>query len=297
MPIEDFIIEVYCLVEVYLKKLLKGKRLRQSGPTPDLTDAEVITMEIVGEFIGHHEDKAIWNYFKWHWLTWFPKLGSRKTFVKQAAHLWHVKEKLQELLAIDMQAFDDTIHFFDGFPLPVCRFKRAGYSTSFRGDASYGYCASKAERYYGFKGHLIISLSGIATRFTVAPAHDDERDGLPELTEGFHGLLIADKGLIRPELNQALVDKGILLQTPLRKNMKDTRPKWFVRKIVSMRRLIETVISQLTERFNIENIRAKKLWHFLRRVTRKILAHTIAFAINKTLNINNPLQFQRLITP
>jgi hypothetical protein len=35
----------------------------------------------------------------------------------------------------------------------------------------------------------------------------------------------------------------------------------------------------------------------LRRVTRKILAHTIAFAINKTLNINNPLQFQRLITP
>jgi hypothetical protein len=78
--------------------------------------------------------------------------------------------------------------------------------------------------------------------------------------------------------------------------MKDERPHWFVKTIVSVRRLIETVIGQLTTRFEIERIRAKKLWHFLRRVTRKILAHTVAFVINRDINPENPLQFENLIS-
>ncbi|MDF2866733.1 MAG: transposase [Gammaproteobacteria bacterium] len=52
--------------------------------------------------------------------------------------------------------------------------------------------AAKAETYYGFKGHLVISSQGIATTFTLASAHVDERDVLPELAQGFTGLLIAD---------------------------------------------------------------------------------------------------------
>jgi hypothetical protein len=253
-------------------------------------------MEIVGEFLGLHEDKALWEYFTLHWLAWFPQLGSRKTFVKQAANLWRIKEKIQGVLTKDLLAFEDDIHVFDGFPLPVCHFRRAGLSTNFRGEATYGYCATKAERYYGFKGHLVISLSDIATQFTVTGAHVDERDVVPELTDTLHGLLIADKGLIRPELKEDLAKNGVNLQTPLRANMKDERPRGFVKKIMSVRRLVETVIGQLTERFGIERIKAKKLWHFLRRVSRKILAHTVAFAINKRVNPENPLQFEYLIT-
>lgn len=294
MPTEDFIIHVFCLVEKYFEKT-QSNELRKRGPEAKLLDTEVITMEIAGEFLGYHEDKMIWQYFTNHWKAWFPNLGSRKTFAKQAANLWHVKEKIQTAMAKDLLAFDDDVHLFDGFPLPVCLFKRAGYSKNFKGEAAYGFCAAKAENYYGFKGHLIISLSGVTTCFTVAAANYDERDVLPELTEEIRGLLIADTGLIRPELSQLLKESGINLQTPLRANMKDVRPKWFVRKITAVRRLVETVIGQLTDRFKIESIRAKKLWHFLRRVTRKILAHTVAFAINKEINSENPLQFERLI--
>lgn len=295
MPIENFIISVFCLVEKYLEKVVKH-RLRQRGPHTALADSEVITMEIVGEFLGFHEDKALWEYFTLHWIAWFPQMGSRKTFVKQAANLWHVKEKIQEALAKDLLAFEDDIHLFDGFPLPVCHFRRAGFSRNFRGEAAYGYCATKAETYYGFKGHLLVSLSGVATQFTVTSADVDERDVLPELTDTINGLLIADKGLIRPTLKEALAQKGVNLQTPLRANMKDERPRWFVKKIVSVRRLVETIIGQLTERFRIECIKAKKLWHFLRRVSRKILAHTVAFAINKSIHPDNPLQFEYLVT-
>jgi hypothetical protein len=40
------------------------------------------------------------------------------------------------------------------------------------------------------------------------------------------------------------------LQTPLQKNMKDARDKAFVKQLISARRLVETVIGQLSERFH-----------------------------------------------
>jgi hypothetical protein len=58
-------------------------------------------------------------------------------------------------------------------------------------------------------------------------------------------------------------EKGVNLQTALRKNMKENRPKSFINQIVNVRRKIETVIGQLTERFNIQKIRAKDIWHLL----------------------------------
>lgn len=294
MPEEDFIINVFCLVDQCMKKVVQSP-LRQRGPNSHLSDSEVVTMEIAGEFLGFHEDKAIWHYFSTHFKSWFPKLGSRKTFVKQAANLWQVKEKMQRELTDQLLAFDDDIHLFDGFPLPVCHFRRAKRSKIFRGEAAYGHCAAKNETYYGFKGDLLISLTGITTAFTVTAANIDERDALPELTDDIWGLLIADKGLIRPELKEYLRKNGVDLQTPLRDNMKDSRSKTCVKRLMRVRRRVETVISQLTERFQIERIKAKKLWHFLRRVTRKILAHTIAFAINQKINPADPLQFENLV--
>ncbi|MDD5461260.1 MAG: hypothetical protein PHG00_06455 [Methylococcales bacterium] len=42
-----------------------------------LTDGEVITMEIVGEFIAKDQDKSVWQYFHNPWHSGFPHLGSR----------------------------------------------------------------------------------------------------------------------------------------------------------------------------------------------------------------------------
>lgn len=60
MPLEDFIINVYCLVDEMLSTLLQGQRMRQRGFPPKLSDVEVIIMDIVGEFLGYDIDKGIW---------------------------------------------------------------------------------------------------------------------------------------------------------------------------------------------------------------------------------------------
>ena len=59
---------------------------------------------------------------------------------------------------------------------------------------------------------------------------------------------------------------------------------------------METVIGQLTERFNIERVRARKLCYLTNRTIRKVLAHTICVFINKQ-NGNPPLQFELLVKP
>ena len=114
------------------------------------------------------------------------------------------------------------------------------------------------------------------------------------LFERIQGLLIGDKGFIRPILKQELATLGIDLQTPLRKNMKDERPKSFVKQLMSKRRLVETVIRQLSERFEIEKTKARDMWHLTNRITRKILSHTMCVFLNKTLG-NPPLQFALLL--
>jgi hypothetical protein len=96
-------------------------------------------------------------------------------------------------------------------------------------------------------------------------------------------------------LKEFLEDAEIYLQTPLRNNMQETRPRSFLKWMMSSRRLIETEIGQLTERFHIEKIRARDLWHQVSRFWRKFLAHTVCVRVNIERG-NEPLQFERLIT-
>ena len=51
-------------MEDTLKQLLGARRLRQRGLALALADSAVLAMEIVGEFLSLHQDKAIFTYFR-----------------------------------------------------------------------------------------------------------------------------------------------------------------------------------------------------------------------------------------
>jgi hypothetical protein len=100
--------------------------VRARGPTTTLCDSEVLTIEVVGEFLGIDEDTELLAYFRRHYAHFFPNLlhVHRTTFTRQAANLWKVKEYLwQELLA--ETPHDPTFAICDSMPLPVCLFARA----------------------------------------------------------------------------------------------------------------------------------------------------------------------------
>jgi len=277
MRMEDFIINVYCLVDDEMRKITGDSRLRHGGFDPKLSDAEVITMEIVGEFIGRDADKDIHQYFRLHWRHFFPGIGVRTTFVRQAANLWKRKELIRLSLFKRIYPNGCGVNVIDGLPMPVCGFNRAYFSRIFKEFAAYGYCAAKKMRYYGLKGHLLVTVDGMIVGFSVAAANVDEREMMFELGIPGGSILLGDKGYILSVLHRIELDSmAVDLQTPLKSNMKDTRPKWMVGKICGMRRIIETVIGQLSERVHLEKVRARDRWHLTARTVRKLLAHTVA---------------------
>ena len=292
--IEDFIICVFCCVDELLQEVCHNYPPRSKGFAPALSDSEVITMEIVAEYYGIDTDKGIWSYFRHHWQPWFPNIRSRSSFVRQAANLWKYKEVLQRKLADQMGAFENDLHLIDGIPIPLCCFSRAPRCRSFDGEADYGYCASKKQTYYGFHGHLMISANGIITGFSLTPANGNEREALWDLVPEIKGVLIGDKGYISQFLYQELNQENIELQTPLRDKMKDSRPQALVKMLMRVRRLVETVIGQLVERFNLEKVWARDMWHLTSRINRKLLAHTVCRWLNR--DDQSPLKFDNLVS-
>jgi len=123
----------------------------------------------------------------------------------------------------------------------------------------------------------------------------DERAALFDVLDDIQGLLMGDKGYISQNLHtELMVYQHIDLETPLRANMTDTRDPIFVKNLIKVRRLVETVIGQLTDHLHMAKVRARDLWHLTSRINRKILAHTMGIYLNRML-WKEPSQFDGLI--
>ena len=127
MERDIFIISVYSLVVEIMQSIEKNYNFRSRGFPPKLTDAEVITLEICGEFFKLHEDTEIYNYFKRHYLSYFPNLPDRTTFVRQSANLWQAKVLCQSLIVQKSNQQLDQVQSIDTLPLPVCTYTRGGF--------------------------------------------------------------------------------------------------------------------------------------------------------------------------
>ncbi|MTI11575.1 transposase, partial [Sansalvadorimonas verongulae] len=145
------------------------------------------------------------------------------------------------------------------------------------------------------QGHLVVDQRGIPSAFQLTAANIDERDTAYDFLDNITGLLLGDKGYIRPELETDCKLEGIDLQTPLRRNMRDDRPKCFVKLIMRIRRRVETTIGQLVKYFDIEHCGCRDMWHLTSRIGRKILAFTVGAYLNIQAG-KEPAQFEGLIS-
>src|SRR5215210_5434718 len=268
MNMEEVIIRVYCCIEEKLNGLQEKYRLRTRGFAPKLTDTEVITMEIVGQIAHQNCAARVYEYFKSHWQSWFPALGSRSVFMKQTTNLCQVKQMVMSMIFPPASDF----HIIDGLPLPICKLARSRRCRSLQDFADYGFCAAKNEHYYGLKAHIAIDTQGLITFCTLTPANLDERDVLPNLFGEITGILLADKGYISAEKQAELYKNNIDLQTLKRKNMPDNRPETVTKFISKTRKIIETVFSILTEAFDVHRIKARSIYSFASKLSSKLLA-------------------------
>ena len=134
-------------------------------------------------------------------------------------------------------------------PIPVCEFGRSHFSKCFKGEASYGICASKKETYFGFKFHALTTVDGFLTDYVITPANIDDRNAVWDLCDKYRSIsIIGDKGYINKRLTPELKgERDIDLLFLKRANSRDNYPKEVRQLLFKVRRRIETSFSQLTE--------------------------------------------------
>jgi Transposase DDE domain len=293
MDLETLIVAVFCLVDDFVRDLCRECRLRQRGPAPVLADSEVLTVEIVGEFLGLDTDSGLHAYFGRHFGHLFPGLRTvhRTTFLRQAANLWAVKHALWRRLAA-MTGHDPAVTLVDSMPVPVCRFARAPRCRSLRDLGAFGYDPVAHQTYYGLRLHSRIAWPGVITAAVLAPANEADRAVAPQLLAGLAGWALGDKGYWSPVTRAELAADGLDLIAPPRG--KSAGAKRWPARLVQTRRRIETVLSQLAERYHAKRVRARDEWHLAARWLRKLASHTLAVLLCQRAGLA-PLAFARLL--
>jgi hypothetical protein len=290
VDLSTFIIAVFCLID----DRLKGHRIRQRGPSPKLSDAEVLTVEIVGEFLGMDTDEGIRLFFERHYGGWFPALGGvhRTTFARQAANLWKVKEHLwQELLLL--APHNPSFALVDSMPLPACLFACAYRCRRFRGEAAFGKDTLLRQTFYGFRVHMRVCWPGLITRFSVAPANAHELSVVPELLEATRGLVVGDRNYWSPETKEELArNGGVELLAPYQSKKRDPTPERSAF-LGRLRYRIDTVFRSSWDAL-LRKAGARSVAPGKQAALRKVLSHTVAFLLNHQMG-NPPLRLSKLL--
>ena len=276
MDLDTFIVAVFCAIDEELRDLAGRERWRTRGPRPRLADSEVLTMEVVGEYLGIDTDRGLYAYFRRHYGAWFPALRRvhRTTFARQAANLWAVKERIWQQV-VRRVPHEPDFALLDSFPLPVCQFARAHRCRRFRGEAAYGRDTLVRQTFYGFRVHVRLRWPGLIDRVMLAPANVSELAAVQSLAEGTTGLLLGDRNYHAPRLMEELAGQGVRLLAPFRWASRDPNPTR-APLLSRFRYRIDTVFGQLVDRYRAKRVWARDAWHLWGRLLRKVLSHTLA---------------------
>jgi hypothetical protein len=296
VDLETFIVATFVWIDDALQAWQAETRpLRTRGPAPLLADSEVLTMEVVGEFLGIDCDSAILAYFRRHHAALFPRITQihRTTFTRQASNLWAATEVLWHRAAAEVPC-DPGLAIIDSLPLPVCRLAHAPRCQRLGAEATFGRDTTSRCFFYGLRIHLRVQWPGVVTAVSAAPANRSDLEVAPELVDGLRGIVLADRNYWNPRLRDELAEEGITLLAPYRHRSEDPTPQGS-KLINRMRRQVETIASQLVERFHLKRVWARDAWHLTNRILRKLLSHTLAIRFNIAQGVDEPRQLVHVL--
>jgi len=173
--------------------------------------------------------------------------------------------------------YDPLISIIDSAALPVCRLARAYRCRRFKWEADYGFDEMSKQVFYGFRLHLRVAYPGVIVGVELAPASAHDTQLVHELTTKVRGWLLGDRNYWSPQLREELRLRNLILLASFKHRKRDSCRRW-TQWLARKRWRIETVLSQLVQRFKLRAVWARDLWHLSSRLWRKVLAHTFAVA-------------------
>jgi len=280
---------IYTIVD----DVIKGSRVIQEildrpGPAPKLSDSEVVTLALYQELIGEPREDHFFRLHQEQLRSYFPELNERSRYNRRKRDLWSVILAVRMSLQIVLDALQlEETAVIDSVPVPCVGYKRSKQGSDFVGKAEYGVCSSKAMKYFGFKLHAMVSLTGVVMNFLLTPANRYDNQPVVEFLDSFsHHLqrLLGDGAYNDTALQDFLEQcRSVQLLAPTKVNQDPVRSESAQKQLNRLRLICETVNAQLQEQLHLSKHYAKSSWGLMTRIAAKVTAHSVAMMVNQLL--------------
>jgi hypothetical protein len=167
---------------------------------------------------------------------------------------------------------DTGLAFVDATSLVVCHHRRIHHHKVFKAVARRG--KTSMGGFYGFQLPLVVNDRGELLALRITPGNVDDREPVPELTQGLTGKLIGDRGYISHQLFHILWERGLHLVTKIRKNMHNKLMPLIDKLLLRKRAIIETINDQIKNIQQIEHTRHRSIVNAMVNVLAALVAYT-----------------------
>ncbi len=309
----DLFTVVFCITDDWMKQRFSSSNAprRRRGPKQgELTDSEVLTVQLVGELCQCHRESAWLRQVRGSYRHLFPALPSDGRFSRRAKNVRGLLRDLRKSILFWADADLEPVRLLDSFPMPLCACYRIRQSTQpwmqpISG-AEFGYNSSKKQFFFGLHPAVLMTASGFIEDIALAPGScsdphflaaylaECQREGRALCGQDW----VMDKGYTGKALAQAAREQEDACLLARERDyqrhwyQKDLPPVFWQTLLDKVRKPIEGVIGTLTECFGIEHILARSDAGIDRRTQAKATAFSLARYFNQALGIE-PMNIAR----
>jgi hypothetical protein len=176
---DTFLVTVYVLVDDLYRTEFGPQKPSRPGPAPAMSDSEVLTLALLGQWRQDQSERAFVAWVRRHWQAYFPRMLSQSAFNRRVRDLHGVLlalgPRLHAALAWWLQE-DPLFEVLDAVPVSLMRRCRGERHRVFAPDeAAVGRGGSDRAWYYGVSLLDAVSPAGTITGFVVGPANTEGR--------------------------------------------------------------------------------------------------------------------------
>jgi hypothetical protein len=296
---EDFVTWMFVIIDDIWQQI--APLYRRPGPAPTTcSDSALITVAVVSDCRSWTTETQLVQAWQ-RYQSLIPRLPERSRFNRRRRNLMGAINQIRQIVLTMLDVAQDAHGVIDSLPIPVVSLHLASRRSREwdAHDANIGYCASKKQYFFGYRLHLVMTLGGVILDVVLTPATGDEREVAAALLPAFPDrTMLGDKGYVRAPLAEQLdTQSGVQLIALRRTNQRTPLPRALTDLIERFRQIVETVNSQLTEQFSIDETGAHRFWGRCARLYTKLTAHTLCLYLNRFLGNPNWLQIKALAFP
>lgn len=290
LPIEFLFLVTYVLVDDWYQS--KGQYLvkRTVGDTPAFSESEMLTLMLAIDFFEFTSERRYVAFVRANYLGLFPQLLTQSQYNRRARQLGYLLNALRQDWARELGVEWENHFLLDTTPVIAVGYRRNKRHSDFLGSATYGYCAARRMKYFGYKLVMLTTLDGTPYAFELVPANTDERDAADEIlgTLPSGSQAWSDKGFIGEDWQaQWAAANGTHIWTTKRQNQHLQNPPEFDRLLNRIRERVEGAFDILKEGGrSIEHTLAHTIEGLCTRIIAKISGVTLRLYLRRFLGID-----------